>query len=188
MAEKKPDNACELTHELLSRGVCVSPRGEVLLCRLLRSPQRSFLPGGHIDPGEGARAALVREIREELALPAFAGEFLGAAEHFFGPEGNETFEMNVVFALEIPDIGDSPRSAEPWQEFFWAPPDRLADFGFEPACLRKTLPGWIERTAKNRSTTTLASGCPQTPFFESAYDATPPAAISTGGKSEHDPA
>jgi 8-oxo-dGTP diphosphatase len=44
----------------------------VLLCH--RSPQREWypdvwdLPGGHIEPGESAAVALVRELREELGI------------------------------------------------------------------------------------------------------------------------
>jgi 8-oxo-dGTP pyrophosphatase MutT (NUDIX family) len=44
----------------------------VLLCH--RSPEREWypdlwdLPGGHLEPGESAAAALARELREELAI------------------------------------------------------------------------------------------------------------------------
>lgn len=165
MADAAPAKPDELTHELLSRGLCVAEGGLVLLCRLKKSPERSFLPGGHVDPGEGARAALEREFREELALPSRAGAFLGAAEHFFGPEGGKTFEMNVVFALECPDAAASapepPRSAEPWQEFFWWPLADLAGAGFEPACLRGVLPAWA---SASRSGGAAGAG------FASAYE------------------
>lgn len=131
----------ELTHEVLSRGVCLRG-GSVLLCRQVGS-KRSFLPGGHIDPGEGGRAALEREIREELGLESSAGAFLGGAEHRFCAKGEWTWELNFLFALDIRDLpaGD-PTSQEPWQEFFWWPVDRLAEVGFEPAVLRDKLGVW----------------------------------------------
>lgn len=169
MAEAAPEKPNELTHELLSRGLCVSPSGKVLLCRIKAAAHRSFLPGGHIDPGEGARRALEREIAEELALGCRAGRFLGAAEHFFGAKGSETFEMNVVFALEIPALrgegGEekAPRSAEPWQEFFWCDPERLAEAGFEPASLRPVVPGWV-RAVRGGGTGR------ETPDFASTYE------------------
>ncbi|HVB50195.1 MAG TPA: NUDIX domain-containing protein [Acidimicrobiales bacterium] len=49
--------------------------GKVLLC--LRSRERRWFPGvwdfpgGHVEPGESPNAALVREIREELAVVIF---------------------------------------------------------------------------------------------------------------------
>lgn len=176
MAEAVPVKNDELTHELLSRGLCVSACGRVLLCRLVSARHRSFLPGGHVDPGEGARAALVREIREELGVVSRAGAFLGAAEHFFGPPGGLTFEMNVVFALECPALSAAPAaagggpgippdppSAEPWQEFFWWPADRLAEVGFEPACLRGTVAEWVSA---------MRGGSAAAPVFASAYEKT----------------
>ncbi|MBQ7667044.1 MAG: NUDIX domain-containing protein [Kiritimatiellae bacterium] len=163
----------ELTHELLSRGLCVNASGEVLLCRRKDAPQRSFLPGGHIDRGEGARAALEREIGEELSLPSRAGAFLGAAEHFFGPGSDTTFEMNVVFALEIPALasGGEPASAEPWQEFFWCAPERLSEAGFEPKCLRAPLREWAAKaSAESREGGTRGA---RAAAFASAYETAP---------------
>ncbi len=133
----------ELTHEVLARGVCMRG-GDVLLCRQ-KGSKRSFLPGGHIDPGEGARRALEREISEEIGLESTAGVFLGMAEHHFTNRDGTTWELNAVFALDVrglPDSGD-PASREPWQEFFWHPVGDLVSAGFEPADLGAVLPQWI---------------------------------------------
>lgn len=134
----------ELTHEVLARGVCISG-GNILLCRAVGS-KRSYLPGGHIDPGEAASEALTREIKEELGLESAAGGFLGSAEHFFISKQGPVYELNFVFHLSIPAISSAkaPQSAESYIEFFWQPLTGLADAGFEPAALGQDLPEWLE--------------------------------------------
>lgn len=92
--------------EVIARGVLIHA-GKLLLCRNCKHGHR-FLPGGHIDPGEPARAALEREIREELGIALRAGRFLGVSESSFRDprakrEDRVTHEINLVFQLEVPD-------------------------------------------------------------------------------------
>jgi 8-oxo-dGTP diphosphatase len=55
-----------MTRRLHRTARCILARhGSVLVMQAAQSP-RTGLPGGHIDPGEQAIDALIREIREEL--------------------------------------------------------------------------------------------------------------------------
>jgi 8-oxo-dGTP diphosphatase len=68
----------------VAAGVVLDGSGRVLLCR--RPPGARFslrweFPGGKVEPGEQAPAALERELREELGLEAVAGRRLLEVEH-----------------------------------------------------------------------------------------------------------
>ncbi len=129
--------------EVIARGVCLK-QGSVLLCYGRRSGV-AYLPGGHIDFGESGRAALEREIMEELGAESKAGRFLGCCEHLFMQQGEQHAEINLVYELEVPalDPDREAQSAEEWIGFLWQPLDRLAEIRFEPAALGERLPQWL---------------------------------------------
>ena len=52
-------------------------------------------PGGKVEPGEDPRAALVREIAEELSLEIEAGVWLGRGEH---SDAGRTIVLDVFAA------------------------------------------------------------------------------------------
>lgn len=105
--------------ETIARGICVVD-GKVLLCRAKGSPT-TYLPGGHIEFGETARQALVREVREELGVESSAGRFLGAVENSFLQHGESHAEINLVYALElsVPDPLSVIKAQEDWIGFEW---------------------------------------------------------------------
>lgn len=131
--------------ELIARGVVVRD-GKVLLAHT-KGAANTFLPGGHIEPGEPAREALRREMKEELGLDARIGAFLGAVEHAFGAGKRRAHELNLVFAVELPGLkgnGD-PASQEDHVEFLWAPLAELRKRRLEPSPLCDLLPVWQGR-------------------------------------------
>ncbi len=60
--------------------------GKVLVSLRRPKGERASLwdfPGGKVEPGEGERAALARELREELGISAQVGEEYARVEHIY---------------------------------------------------------------------------------------------------------
>lgn len=133
--------------EIISRGVCLKA-GKVLLCHS-KGASNTYLPGGHVEFGEGARESLRREIDEELGVACHVGRFLGAVEHTFRQKGRRVCEVNLVFEFSSRALSPrmAPASEESHIEFLWAAPADLAVSALEPAPLRRLLPRWIASRA-----------------------------------------
>ncbi len=68
-------------------GLIEDGAGRVLACRRAAGQRLAGLwefPGGKLEPGEEAAAALVRELREELGIEVETGEALRVVEHDYG--------------------------------------------------------------------------------------------------------
>jgi 8-oxo-dGTP diphosphatase len=128
--------------EVIVRAVIVS-EGRLLLAHK-PGAAHTFLPGGHIEPGEAATAALRRELLEELGRHLAVGRFLGAVEHAWTEAGGG-HEVNLVFVVDAGGLAAdrAPGSREPHIEFLWQPLDALAARGLEPRVLCETLPRWL---------------------------------------------
>ena len=130
--------------EILARGVHVLD-GHLLVCRT-KGAHNTYLPGGHVDFGEGAKLALVREIMEEMGRKASVSRFLGGCDHSFMQKGEEHSEINLVFEMHVEGLvaGTVPESQEDHIEFFWVELDRVAESNLEPAILRSCLKDWLD--------------------------------------------
>jgi 8-oxo-dGTP pyrophosphatase MutT (NUDIX family) len=127
--------------ETIARGVCVKD-GRLLLCRA-KGGKSTYLPGGHIEFGETGRAALVREVREELGVESSTGAFLGVLENSFMQNGKPHAEINLVYELNLSADADadSLRSCEDWIEFVWHDIKDLSSANLLPEGFR-ALAGW----------------------------------------------
>ncbi|MFH1313107.1 MAG: NUDIX domain-containing protein [Candidatus Eisenbacteria bacterium] len=123
----------------LARGI-VSSDGKVLLVHK-KGAGHTFLPGGHIESGEKAETALIREIEEETGKTATVRRFVGAVEHVWHENNAQNHEINLVFEISIPDIDSSapPESLEPDIEFIWSDPADLKSHNLQPHSLIECL-------------------------------------------------
>lgn len=133
------------TIEYIARAV-IKENGKYLVCRG-KGRENWFFPGGHIDEGESAPEALVREIKEELGEDSEVTRFIGASENKFSIQGEETHEINLVFEVTL--LGDGDRiSKEDHLEFAWLTPAELRDAIVFPTTLRDAVLSMNEATEK----------------------------------------
>ena len=107
--------------ETIARGVCIMD-GKVLLCKS-KGGENTYLPGGHIEFGETGRAALKREVMEELGAEATVGRFMGATENTFMQNGKKHAEINLVYEFTLNEMASEAK--EDWIEFVWWPVENI---------------------------------------------------------------
>jgi len=100
--------------EVISRAVILDGT-RILLCK--GKGNYYCLPGGHVEFGETAEAALRRELMEELGAEVKSAQFIGSHENIFDQEGQRRHELNFVFltALKSSEV----KAAEDHLEFVW---------------------------------------------------------------------
>lgn len=143
------------TIEVIVRAV-IQREGYLLLAQRIGA-ENTFLPGGHIEHGEPAKAALAREIKEELGHGVEIQRFLGAVEHAYGPMHERTHELNLLFECTAPSLPypDNPASLEAEFAFQWVRVDELPNSGLEPGVLRDQVAAWMFSQAPGRFAGTM---------------------------------
>jgi 8-oxo-dGTP diphosphatase len=81
-------------------------------------------PGGKVEPGEAAREALVRELREELGIEARIGDEI-ARYDFSYSAGNLT---RLIF-FPVTEFTGEPANLD-FAQITWTPRNRLPDYDF----------------------------------------------------------
>ncbi len=129
--ERGPRKAGALPVVLVAAAALVDADGRVLLARRPRGKPMAGLwefPGGKIGAGETPEAALVRELREELAIDVAESCLapLTFASHAYA-------DFHLLMTLFVCRVwAGSPRPLE-GQEITWARPNRMAELAMPPA-------------------------------------------------------
>lgn len=121
--------------EFIVRGLAIRG-GLVLLCKSVKHGYH-FLPGGHVEFGETAKDALIREFKEETAITATCGPVALVAEHIFERKKGPCHEVNVVFHVELSDC--EIRSLEPKIAFEWADLAQISELDLRPTSIKAWL-------------------------------------------------
>lgn len=156
MAQRVVQDLLRPPLHILARAV-IRREGKILLAQA-KGSYNTFLPGGHLEPGESLPLTLKRELWEELGLQAQVGAYLGLVEHSWEAANTVNFELNHLFEVLLPTLepDKNPLSREAHLRFFWAEQEDLT--GLEPYPLRRrlregvTLPLWASTLEENLST------------------------------------
>ena len=89
-----------------------------------RHPLKWEFPGGKVEPGEDPRAALARELREELSIEAAIGEELDSYAVGYG----DGFRIQLHF-YRVTQFQGEPRNLD-FEQILWERPERLANYDF----------------------------------------------------------
>ncbi|WP_158607018.1 NUDIX domain-containing protein [Paenibacillus ginsengarvi] len=103
----------------IARAVIVH-ENKILIARLKGA--HAFLPGGGVEPGEGAQQALQRELYEELGVVCAVHRFMGVLEtHRIDEKGVLQHEISHLFEVSSEQLTSfaHPRSQEDHLDFHW---------------------------------------------------------------------
>lgn len=118
---------------LVAAAALIDSSGRVLLAQ--RPPGKSLaglweFPGGKVEPGESPEAALVRELREELAVTVARDSLtpFAFASHAYA-------EFHLLMPLYLSRSWSGAPLAQEGQALAWVAIDRLSDYPMPPADL-----------------------------------------------------
>ena len=135
------------THRFdLRAAAVVLHEGAVLLHRIEGDPFWS-VPGGRVEPGETAAAAVVRELQEELAETVHCGRMLWVVENFFNYRGQAHHEVGLYFLAKLSESSPLLSGPGPFMgsegalalTFAWFDCAHLGELDIRPSFLARAL-------------------------------------------------
>lgn len=138
--DKSPTASSRLEHWPKAAASFALFRGDtVLLVERTKPPRAGLwsLPGGHIEPGEAAAAAAVRELREETGLQAPCDGLVDVLDVIVHDTEKGCLRAHYVLAVYFGRwTGGEPKAASDAGNARFVPLDRLDDFPLTPDAKR----------------------------------------------------
>jgi ADP-ribose pyrophosphatase YjhB (NUDIX family) len=129
--------------------------GDAVLLHRVEGDAFWSLPGGRVDAGETAEAAVRREMREELGVEVVVEGLVAVVENFYAYRGERQHGVELHFAARLPadcplrreaafervEAGGGLAGERPpvRLEFRWFHRDALAALDLRPTCVRGLL-------------------------------------------------
>lgn len=100
-----------------------NPRGEIFLMTSFKWPGQYVVPGGHIELGETAIEALIREVKEETGLKVDTVEFLELQEAIFSEDFYEKKRHFILIDFKCRVAGKQlVQLNDEGKEYIWTDP------------------------------------------------------------------
>ena len=118
--------------------------GRFLVCKHRdKSKQYYFLPGGHVEFGETAKEAMIRELEEELTISVKEVSFIGGMEDIFTKEdGSKHHDINLFFNVSFDSV--EAESKEDEIDFVFLNQKEFLNQKVYPSAMPKTIIQWQE--------------------------------------------
>ena len=101
----------------------INERGEVLLVRSFKWGEKYTVPGGHIELGERAEDAIVREVKEETGLDSVAVELLIVQQAIY-PKDYTKHEHYIFLDFTCKALSSTVRlDGRELQSYVWVTPE-----------------------------------------------------------------
>lgn len=142
-AEKIPywmENGYKNQFELCVRAI-IQNQGRILAC-WHKLKKYYFFPGGHINFGETAESALIRELKEELDIKVRKLSFIGIVENIYREDGEKHHEINLAFDVSVKKVKD--KSLEDHIDFIFLNKKQVRKEKILPVSLQKNVIKWLK--------------------------------------------
>jgi 8-oxo-dGTP diphosphatase len=109
----------------------IESEGKLLVCQRRRRDSFGLMwefPGGKLEPSETPEAALERELREELGVPATIGREIYRTQHHYA---EMSAPIELIFFAATADPDSMLNLA--FETMEWRTPEQLPDLNFLPA-------------------------------------------------------